>query len=124
MEIEPLVLILSMVIGTIIGLGYFAGLWITVQVLPKAKRPVLTWAGSALLRVAGATAVFAILLHWGFARAEGLEAYGPIAAGFAGFIIARFASTAIWGPTREPKMPGSRCSRNTDADSSEQESEQ
>lgn len=118
MEIEPLVLVLSMVIGTIVGLGYFAGLWITVQILPKAKRPMLTWGASAILRVAGATVVFLILLRWGFAQAEGLEAYAPIAAGFAGFVIARFASTAIWGPAREPKMPtsGRRRSKPGDAD--------
>lgn len=123
MEIEPLVLILSMVIGTIVGLGYFAGLWITVQILPKAKRPMLTWGASALLRVAGATIVFLILLRWGFARAEGFEAYAPIAAGFAGFVIARFASTAIWGPTREPKIPTSAPGRSQPQDS-DREAEQ
>jgi len=105
MEIEPLVLIVSLLIGTIVGMGYFAGLWITVQLLPKAKRPVFTWAASALLRVTGATVVFIILLRWGDARAEGLEAYAPVAAGLAGFVIARLASVSIWGPTREPKIP-------------------
>ncbi|MBD3291691.1 MAG: hypothetical protein GF393_02105 [Armatimonadia bacterium] len=108
MEIEPLVLIISLVIGTIVGMGYFAGLWITVQVLPKAKRPVFTWAASALIRVTGATVVFIILLRWGEARAEGLETIAPVAAGLAGFLIARFGSVAIWGQTREPKIPVGR----------------
>lgn len=105
MEIEPIALIISMVLGTIVGLGYFAGLWITVQALPDAKHPVLVWAGSALLRVGGATVVFVILLRWGQAQGDGFDAFAPALAGLAGFIIARFGSTAIWGPTREPKIP-------------------
>lgn len=105
MEIEPVVLIVSMVIGTIVGLGYFAGLWITVQALPGAKRPVLLWGGSALLRVGAATVVFVILLRWGQAQSEGFDGFGPVLAGLAGFVLARFASTAIWGETREPKIP-------------------
>lgn len=108
MEIEPIYLIISMVIGVIVGMGYFAGLWITVQVLPTAKRPVLTWGLSAVLRVVGATVVFVILLRWGQAHTEGFDSFGPALAGLAGFVIARFASTVIWGPTREPKMPTSR----------------
>lgn len=96
METEPIAVIISLVIGTIVGLGYFAGLWITVQKLPEARRPVLMWALSALLRVAGATIVFIILLRWGVTYAV---------AGLAGFVIARLGSTAIWGPTREPKLP-------------------
>lgn len=97
METETLGIIISMVIGTIVGLGYFAGLWITIQALPNAKRPVLTWAVSALLRVAGATVVFLILLRSG--------GFTHAVAGLAGFVIARFGSTAIWGPPREPKIP-------------------
>ncbi|MGI5819654.1 MAG: ATP synthase subunit I [Armatimonadota bacterium] len=96
METESFSVIIAMVIGTVVGLGYFAGLWITVQALPRAKRPVLTWALSALLRVAGATVVFVVLLRWGVTHAL---------AGLAGFVIARFGSTAIWGPPREPKIP-------------------
>ncbi len=108
MDIEPIFLIISMVIGIIIGMGYFAGLWITVQVLPNAKHPVLTWGLSALVRVAGATVVFVILFRWGQARSEGFDGFAPALAGLAGFVLARFASTAIWGPTREPKLPTSR----------------
>jgi F1F0 ATPase subunit 2 len=103
--IEPVVLTISTVIGTIIGLGFFAGLWITTQILPDAERPVLVWVGSALLRFGGATVVFYILLRWGQSRAEGFDSFAPALAGLAGFVIARFASTAIWGPGREPKMP-------------------
>jgi len=105
MEIEPIFLIIAMVIGVIVGMGYFAGLWITVQVLPTAKRPVLTWGLSALVRVAGATVVFVILLRWGQTQSDGFDGFAPALAGLAGFVIARFASTAIWGPTREPKIP-------------------
>ncbi len=105
MSFDPIVLIISMVMGTIVGLGFFAGLWITVQALPDAKRPVLLWAGSALLRVGGATVVFVILLRWGLSQTEGFDAFAPALAGLAGFVIARFASTAIWGQTREPKIP-------------------
>ncbi|MFW6437976.1 MAG: ATP synthase subunit I, partial [Armatimonadota bacterium] len=103
-----------MVIGIIIGMGYFAGLWITVQVLPNAKRPVLTWGLSALVRVVGATIVFVILLRWGQDRAEGFDGFAPALAALAGFVLARFASTVIWGPTREPKIPTAE--RKSDAD--------
>ena len=108
MEFDPIPIILSLIIGAIVGMGYFAGLWITVQILPKSKRPILTWAASALLRVTGATLVFIILLQWGAAQAEGFEAYAPVAAGLSGFVIARFGSVAIWGQTREPKLPTGR----------------
>ncbi len=105
MEFEPVPVIISLVIGTVVGLGYFAGLWITVQTLPRAKRPRLTWALSALLRVAGATLVFIILLRWGVTQAV---------AALAGFTIARFGSTAIWGRTREPMIPGTGRKREAD----------
>ena len=105
MELEAIPIIISLIIGAIVGMGYFAGLWITVQTLPSAKRPRLTWALSALLRVAAATLVFIILLRWGVTEAV---------AGLAGFTIARFGATAIWGPTREPKLPGAECRREDD----------
>ena len=120
MEIEPLVLIVSMVIGTIVGLGFFAGLWMTVQALPDSKRPVLLWAGSALLRVGGATVAFVILLRWGQAQSEGFDGFAPVLAGLAGFIVARFASTAIWGATREPKIPRSPGDRPDEPEEAEQ----
>ncbi len=96
---EPVAIIISLVIGTIVGLGYFAGMWITVQTLPTAKRPRLLWALSAILRVVGATIVFVVLLRWGTTYAI---------AGVAGFVIGRFGAMAIWGMTREPKLPSVR----------------
>ncbi|GEM_PF-7001341 len=93
---EPVAIIISLVIGTTVGLGYFAGMWITAQTLPNAKRPRLLWALSAILRVAGATIVFVVLLRWGTTYAI---------AGVAGFVIGRFGAMAIWGVTREPKLP-------------------
>ena len=84
---EPVAIIISLVIGTTVGLGYFAGMWITAQTLPNAKRPRLLWALSAILRV---------LLRWGTTYAI---------AGVAGFVIGRFGAMAIWGVTREPKLP-------------------
>ncbi len=105
MEFEPIPVIMSLIIGTVVGMGYFAGLWITTQKLPTAKRPRLTWALSALLRVAAMTLVFIILLRWGVTQAV---------AGLAGFTIARFGATSLWGSTREPKMPGARCRREDD----------
>ena len=94
MEFDPLTAMISLIIGTVVGLGYFAGLWITVL-----------WSLSALLRVAGATPVFVVLLRWGTTE---------VVAGLAGFVLARFAATAIWGPMREPKMPPPDKSREGD----------
>lgn len=99
MEIEPIWVAISLVAGVIVGMGYFAGLWITVQQLTTAKRPVLLWAFSALLRAAGATAVFYVLVNRGMTHAL---------LGILGFIGARFIATRIWGPVREPRIPGSR----------------
>ena len=96
---EPVAIIISLVIGTVVGLGYFAGMWITVQTLPTAKRPRLLWAQGAILRVVGATIVFVVLLRWGTTYAI---------AGVAGFVIGRFGAMAIWGMTREPKLPSGR----------------
>lgn len=98
MQTDPISVIISLVIGTIVGLGYFAGLWITVQTLPTARRPRLVWALSAVLRALGATIVFIILLRWGTTQ---------VVAGLAGFVIARLGATAVWGPSREPKLPRS-----------------
>lgn len=92
-------IVVSLMIGAIIGMGYFAGLWITVQKLPQARRPVLLWAASALLRAAGATAVFVVLMGWGIPQ---------LIAGVVGFIAARLLSTRIFGRVREPRIPGAR----------------
>ncbi len=96
MEIEPVAVTVALVMGAVMGMGYFAGLWVTVQRLPEAKRPVLVWALSALLRVAGATVVFLLLMSWGTPQ---------LIAGGIGFIAARLLATRIWGPAREPRMP-------------------
>ncbi|NLO06669.1 MAG: ATP synthase subunit I [candidate division WS1 bacterium] len=105
MEFDPLTAMISLIIGTVVGLGYFAGLWITVLRLPQSPRPMVLWSLSALLRVAGATTVFVVLLRWGTTE---------VVAGLAGFVLARFAATAIWGPMREPKMPPPDKSREGD----------
>lgn len=104
MQIEPIALAISLVIGAIVGMGYFAGLWITVQKLPQAKRPVVLWAVSALLRAAGATAIFVVLMGWGALN---------LVAGGIGFLGARVLSAKIWGSVREPRIPGAR-SRNAE----------
>ena len=96
METSPIAVAISVIIGVVVGMGYFAGLWITVQHLRHAKRPVMVWAASALLRAAGATVVFVVLMGWGIPH---------IIAGVLGFIGARLIATRIWGPCREPRMP-------------------
>ncbi len=95
MTIEPLAVAASLLIGLTLGLGYFAGLWITVVRLPQARRPVVVWAVSAILRVAAATAVFIILMRLGVWQ---------LIAGVLGFVVARFIATGIWGPVREPRI--------------------
>ncbi|MGC9320018.1 MAG: ATP synthase subunit I [Armatimonadota bacterium] len=96
MGIDPTAVAGGLAAGVAMGLAYFAGLWWTVQRLPGARRPVLVWATSAILRAAAATGVFLLLLTWGTVQ---------LVAGVLGFIGARMLATRIWGPCREPRMP-------------------
>ncbi|MEA3402391.1 MAG: ATP synthase subunit I [Armatimonadota bacterium] len=96
MGIEPIPVAGGLAAGVAMGLAYFAGLWWTVQRLPGARRPVLVWGTSAVVRVAVATGVFYLLLTWGAAQ---------LVAGVLGFIGARVLATRIWGPCREPGVP-------------------
>lgn len=43
-------LLLAAVSGCVLGLAYFGGLWWTVRRLPQARRPLLLYVGSMLLR--------------------------------------------------------------------------
>lgn len=96
MTIEPLPVLASVLIGLVVGTGFFAALWVTVQRLPDARHPVLLWALSALLRVAAVAGVLLLMMKWGVPQLVGA---------FVGFIGARFVSVRIWGRVREPGMP-------------------
>ncbi len=89
MEIDPLAVTAALLIGGILGIGYFFGLWLTVQRLEAVKRPMLLLGGSALVRIAIAAGVFYLLLSWGLAQLIG---------GVAGFFVMRLLATRIWGP--------------------------
>ncbi len=45
------ILVLAGAAGMLMGLGYFGGLWLTVQRLPKSRHPALLLVGSFALRM-------------------------------------------------------------------------
>ena len=49
---EVLSLLLSWIVGTILGCFYFVGLWLTVQKVVKSSHPALWMMGSLIFRTA------------------------------------------------------------------------
>ncbi len=79
---ESIIIILSLVLGVLFGLFYFAGLWLTLKHMPNSKQPVLLGIGSFLGR--SAVCLFGFYLISG----SGWEA---IASSLAGFIFSKVA---------------------------------
>ena len=71
---------LALGVGALLGLFYFAGLWVTVSRLPDAKNPALLTLGSFLLRTLIALAGFYLLMAGSVFN---------LLASLAGFILAR-----------------------------------
>lgn len=81
--VDVWILLAAGVIGLILGMGYFAGLWWTLGRVPRASRPGLWLAGSFLVRVVLIMGAFYLLL---------LQGMAALAAALVGFLLARF----IW----------------------------
>ncbi|MEO0947826.1 MAG: ATP synthase subunit I [Cyanobacteria bacterium J06641_5] len=83
---------LSAILGTCLGIFYFGSLWITVRQLPTTQWPVRIFIGSYLGRLAIAGLGFYLLANGSWQRAV---------AGLGGFILARTVSIERWRPRRD-----------------------
>ena len=63
---EPLILVLALATGALLGTIFFGGLWWTVQKGVSSKRPALWFFGSLLLRTSIALVGFYFIArgHW------------------------------------------------------------
>ena len=77
------------VVGALLGFGYFGGLWLTVRSLPHRRRPAHAMLQSFLIRV--------VVLMWASYEMTG-GAPGAVLALMAGFLAARTAWTRaiVW----------------------------
>jgi F1F0 ATPase subunit 2 len=86
LEVTILSLAMAAMAGVALGLLFFGGLWWTVQRAAHSPRPALWFGPSLLLRIAIVGAGFYLL---------GDGTWQRLAAGLAGFVLARFAVLRI-----------------------------
>ncbi len=88
-------LILALVIGMLLGLFVFAGLWLTLRRGLASRNPALWLGAGALVRLA------AVLTTFYYMALTGLESVGSC---LLGLLIARFAVTRLvrWPPRGRP----------------------
>jgi F1F0 ATPase subunit 2 len=83
-------LITAMLLGVLLGGGYFGALWWTVRRLPRMPRPGFLLGGSFVVRVTLVVGAFYLLL---------LQGIGVLAAAMGGFLLARF----VWLRSKSPR---------------------
>ncbi len=66
-----LLLLLGLFWGSVLGLFFFGGLWLTIRTLPSSRRPHLLWSCSLALRLVLFLAGVLPLLRMGFATWPG-----------------------------------------------------
>jgi len=79
-KVDTTLLVLAFFAGALLGAGYFAGLWLTVCRMPKARSPYRLYGFSLLLRL--------VLLLAGFYLLA-LRGAAVLLAGGLGFMMAR-----------------------------------
>ncbi|HHX91772.1 MAG TPA: ATP synthase subunit I [Paracoccus sp.] len=84
-----LALFLAAGAGTVLGLFYYGGLWLTVRQLERTRRPALLFGASLILRLSLTVLGFYTVMGGGWQRAL---------ACLAGFVIARRLLTALAEP--------------------------
>lgn len=89
----PLILLLALGEGFLLGALFFSGLWITVRLLPGTSRPLLLMLGSSLIRVLAALS----LLFW-IAAGD----WQRLATAVLGFLLARTLLVLCWRPVIHP----------------------
>ena len=78
--------------GLLLGVGFFGGLWWTVQKGLTAKNPALWFFGSTLLRVSLVLGGFYLIAR---------DDWRALLVGLLGFVIARMAVTRFTRPTKK-----------------------
>jgi F1F0 ATPase subunit 2 len=87
----------AVLLGTLLGAGYFGGLWWTLSTLARWRRPGVALLLSFALRGAVVVAAFVLLARAGLF---------PLALAFAGFLVTRVVLVAWWRPARpRPDAP-------------------
>lgn len=74
-----------LVLGCILGLLYFGGLWLTVRQLNRAPRPLFLFWVSYLLRLGTVLGVFHLILQW----AGQDQLLSLLLVSFLGFLLSR-----------------------------------
>jgi len=87
---------LSILAGLALGLFYFGGLWLTVRVIPRARRPWVLVLGSFAARLALTVAAFYIVMAGDWKR---------LVACLCGFLATRLALTRALGPAVKAPRP-------------------
>jgi len=83
--------------GLALGAAYLAGLWSTVRILGRAKKPMVTLILSSALRIAVVVALVIVLYG---------DDLRKLFAMIVGFIVARFAGTRFAAVRGKPASSG------------------
>jgi len=87
-------LFLAFLAGAALGLGYYGGLWLTIQRLPTAGRPGLLASVSLFLRLGLVLVAFYLVMGGRWER---------LLACLAGFLLARVLLVRRLGPGRDSR---------------------
>jgi F1F0 ATPase subunit 2 len=90
-----LILSVAFLLGGILGFLHFTGLWITVNYLPKTRRPVFFLLLSFMLRMSVILGAFYFIMG---------EKWQRLFACLLGFILARIILVRIWAPGVKSKQ--------------------
>jgi len=80
----------AVLLGVLLGAGYFGALWWTVRRLPRTPRPGFLLGGTFVVRITLALGAFYLLL---------LQGIPVLAAAMGGFLLARF----VWLRSKSPR---------------------
>ena len=83
---EPLILTGSLLAGVVLGVFFFGGLWWTIQMRSPSQWSGFLFAGSLLIRMAGALTGFYLVSHGEWRK---------LVACLAGFLLARILVTRL-----------------------------
>ncbi len=86
-------LLTDFILGSVLGVFFFGGLWLTVRRLEEFQHPVVVTLGSFIVRTAVVVGGFYLMLDRG---------WQGVAVGLLGFLIVRMILIRIWGPMPEP----------------------
>jgi len=79
--------LVGLLLGGVLGLAFFGGLWYTVRNLPRARHPAVLALASFMVRLALAVGGFYLVLR--------LTAIAGVVSAVIGFVGARFALTRV-----------------------------